>query len=1106
MLASRAHGVATELSNGVPVPGLSGAANSEKLYQIEVPPGQDQLAISTSGGTGDVDLYVRRGSAPTATSYDYRPFKMGNEESVTVEKPVAGTWFILLRGYFNYSGVTLKAAYTGPAPTTELENGVPIEKLAGAAGSEQYFRIEVPADYTGLEIKMSGGTGDADLYVRKDAAPTETQYDYRPYLTGNLESVTVKDRAAGTWHIMIKGRKAYQGVALVARFSGGVPALENDVPVTGLSDRADGEKIYRIDVPAGQTSLEIKMSGTLGDADLFVKFGARPTTSDYDYRPFLVGSSESVTVTNPAAGAWYIMIRGYSAYSGVTLRATYGQVTALQNGVPVTNLSGDASSERFFKVDVPNGQAQLVFAISGGSGNADMYIRRGGKPTTVTWDQRPMKPDNTESITIQNPPGGTWYVMLKGTTAYRGLTIEARYVAPSTVTVLENNVPVTGIAGAAGQELLYKIEVPAGQEKLEIRMSGGTGDADLYVKRGAAPKTSDYDYRPYLIGNEEAVDVRGPAAGTWFIMIRGYQAFSGITLVAKYSAGTTPEDVTVLKSGIAVAGIEDSAGSERFYRIEVPAGQAKLEIETSGGTGDVDLYVRRGAKPSTNEWDYRPYLIGNNEKVTVDTPQAGTWYVLLKGYTAYKGVTLKATYTPVPEQVTELTNDAPVKGLSGAAASELFFKIVVPADQASLEIVLTGGTGDADLYVRKGAKPTITNYDYRPYVIGNEEKVEVDKPAAATWYVMLRGYVAYTGVTLKATYTRPQDVVKPLQNGVPVKGLAGALGSTTFFSIEVPTGQDFLTIELAGGTGNADLYVRQGDKPMTSTYDRLANQPKNDEKIEITNPAAATWQILVYGRTAYSGVTVTASYGVQARVNDFTSDPHCVALWRFESQTLTKDSIGSNRLENHGVSAQTADVREGAGCADFRVGQKDWVGIDDADLSTDFPTKSGDKDVEMSLCFWTKPRSFTAEGTVISKYQTMSQSRSWQLSLAGPTDGHLKLDLGIGSGNSSKQYDLNAAGQKLARNRWYHVAFTYRDKDRQFHVRVWDAASDKLVYDYTDKATSALAVTRAPLVLGAVGSLAEFYDGLLDEMVVFNDVLTTDEIDLIRQGRYGTTR
>ena len=113
LVASMAYaGEPTALTNGVAVTGISGAAGSEMFYKIDVPAGQDTLQISTSGGTGDVDLYVRRGSQPTTTSYDYRPYKVGNNETVDVNNPAAGTWYIMLRGYSSYSGVTLKATYS----------------------------------------------------------------------------------------------------------------------------------------------------------------------------------------------------------------------------------------------------------------------------------------------------------------------------------------------------------------------------------------------------------------------------------------------------------------------------------------------------------------------------------------------------------------------------------------------------------------------------------------------------------------------------------------------------------------------------------------------------------------------------------------------------------------------------------------------------------------------------------------------------------------------------------------------------------------------------------------------------------------------------------
>ena len=123
-------GEPTALTNGVAVTGISGAANSEMFYKIDVPAGQDTLQISTSGGTGDVDLYVRRGSQPTTTSYDYRPYKVGNDETVDVNNPAAGTWYIMLRGYSSYSGVTLKAAYSAATSIKVLTNGVPATGLS----------------------------------------------------------------------------------------------------------------------------------------------------------------------------------------------------------------------------------------------------------------------------------------------------------------------------------------------------------------------------------------------------------------------------------------------------------------------------------------------------------------------------------------------------------------------------------------------------------------------------------------------------------------------------------------------------------------------------------------------------------------------------------------------------------------------------------------------------------------------------------------------------------------------------------------------------------------------------------------------------------------
>ncbi|MDR6991314.1 S8 family peptidase [Luteimonas sp. 3794] len=100
------------LQNGVPVTGVSGAANSAQTWTFTVPAGARNLVIAISGGSGDADLYVRRGSAPTTSTYDCRPYRTGNTESCTFATPQAGTYHILIRGYTSFSGVTLRASHS----------------------------------------------------------------------------------------------------------------------------------------------------------------------------------------------------------------------------------------------------------------------------------------------------------------------------------------------------------------------------------------------------------------------------------------------------------------------------------------------------------------------------------------------------------------------------------------------------------------------------------------------------------------------------------------------------------------------------------------------------------------------------------------------------------------------------------------------------------------------------------------------------------------------------------------------------------------------------------------------------------------------------------
>ena len=87
--------------------GLSGAKNGTARHTFTVAPGTNSVTVVMSGGTGDADLYVKVGVAPTTTSYTCRPYKSGNDETCTFTNPQAGTWHLGIRGYTAYSGISL---------------------------------------------------------------------------------------------------------------------------------------------------------------------------------------------------------------------------------------------------------------------------------------------------------------------------------------------------------------------------------------------------------------------------------------------------------------------------------------------------------------------------------------------------------------------------------------------------------------------------------------------------------------------------------------------------------------------------------------------------------------------------------------------------------------------------------------------------------------------------------------------------------------------------------------------------------------------------------------------------------------------------------------
>lgn len=94
-------------------------------------------------------------------------------------------------------------------------------------------------------------------------------------------------------------------------------------------------------------------------------------------------------------------------------------------------------------------------------------------------------------------------------------------------------------------------------------------------------------------------------------------------------------------------------------------------------------------------------------------------------------------------------------GLSGARNSFTHRSVTVPAGARFLSVLVRGGSGDADLYVRQNSRPTTGNFACRPFLNGNNEFCTIDSPAAGTWFFSLRAFAAYSGASITVIVETP---------------------------------------------------------------------------------------------------------------------------------------------------------------------------------------------------------------------------------------------------------------------------------------------------------------------------------------------------------------
>ena len=211
----------------------------------------------------------------------------------------------------------------------DLVNGVLVNGVAGAAGSDTLYRLVVPENVTGpLSFRTYSGSGNVSLFVSLDEVPTTAAYDWRSSRPGNNETIVIADPAPGTYYVLVRGETAYSGVRLIAAH--------------GLSETyASNTAVPIPDNSAGGVSSPIAISGASGNAaattqvyvnithtwigDLIVTLVA-PDGSEYVLHNRSGGSTDNIDATytvnlssEPKNGTWNLRVSDNAAADTGTL-------------------------------------------------------------------------------------------------------------------------------------------------------------------------------------------------------------------------------------------------------------------------------------------------------------------------------------------------------------------------------------------------------------------------------------------------------------------------------------------------------------------------------------------------------------------------------------------------------------------------------------------------------------------------------------------------------------------------------------------------------------------------------------------------------------------
>ncbi len=159
--------------------------------------------VFRTAGTGDVDLYLKKGSEPSTSLFDAKSDGPTSAEEARLRVVVGDAVHFLAYGYSNSTArLEVSAPDAEPVVTT-------IELIASGSITKGASKVGVyTATAAGKLTFKSTGTGDVDLYLRRNAAASASNYDAKGESETANETVSLTVSAGDAINYSLFGYRA----------------------------------------------------------------------------------------------------------------------------------------------------------------------------------------------------------------------------------------------------------------------------------------------------------------------------------------------------------------------------------------------------------------------------------------------------------------------------------------------------------------------------------------------------------------------------------------------------------------------------------------------------------------------------------------------------------------------------------------------------------------------------------------------------------------------------------------------------------------------------------------------------------------------------------